>query len=391
MGSPAVRKGRTEASTSCWRGSSRASVRSVTARAATGSGTSKEAPPLVFGYSAPRMSESFVAAPAETLDAVTHGPDGPRYRWVDLYGEGLPVLLLEGPTLRASGETRRSASAIAGDAQPAGPPTSQVSVAHFTATGTHDRRTVRSRACEAHCALLPAQPSPQGTRRMDAGPKREAAASTARGEGGYASGMRGLLAELSAEALRHVPGSRIEQTARRGWRVAACRRTGRAACSSWPTRSASLPTSRSFTPSSSGATAIDRLLRNRPTPSGEEAVAAEALRRAQFRLLRVQMQDRRRYLPDARSSLGRNPARALRQHAAGLRGLPLARGSPPWTITATSSPATPLDDAALAVAAGLHPPRRPWPEKRLALRRGRVPPCGPAWRTGDPRLTASFT
>ena len=49
---------------------------------------------------------------------------------------------------------------------------------------------------------------------MGAGPKREAAATTARGEAMHASGMRGLLAELSAEALRYVPGSRIEQTAR---------------------------------------------------------------------------------------------------------------------------------------------------------------------------------
>ena len=99
---------------------------------------------------------------------------------------------------------------------------------------------------------------------MGAGPKREAAATTARGEAMHASGMRGLLAELSAEALRYVPGSRIEQTARQ-----------------WLARSG-LPEDDPrgllvmadaigfasdlalFTPSPSGATAIDRLLRNRP-------------------------------------------------------------------------------------------------------------------------------
>ena len=126
---------------------------------------------------------------------------------------------------------------------------------------------------------------------MGAGPKREAAATTARGEAMHASGMRGLLAELSAEALRYVPGSRIEQTARQ-----------------WLARSG-LPEDDPrgllvmadaigfasdlalFTPSPSGATAVDRLLRNRPVAGEDEAVAADALRRAQFRLLRVETQE----------------------------------------------------------------------------------------------------
>ncbi len=43
-----------------------------------------------------------------------------------------------------------------------------------------------------------------------------------------------------------------------------------------------------FTPSSSGATAFDRLARQRRGAGADESAALDALRRAQFRLLRVE-------------------------------------------------------------------------------------------------------
>ncbi len=109
-----------------------------------------------------------------------------------------------------------------------------------------------------------------------------------------------------------------------------------------------------FAPSPSGATAIDRLLRNRPVAGEDEAVAADALRRAQFRLLRVEAQE------------GEDTFR-VRDLASGeaLRvlddsmppdcvGLPLAARLAPMGDGrhVFAGPATPLDDAALEVAQG---------------------------------------
>ncbi|MES2936898.1 MAG: SpvB/TcaC N-terminal domain-containing protein [Pseudomonadota bacterium] len=62
-----------------------------------GQASSKQRPPLVFEYTRPQPGQAFLAAPATTLDHVQHGLDGPRYRLIDLYGEGLPGILVEQP------------------------------------------------------------------------------------------------------------------------------------------------------------------------------------------------------------------------------------------------------------------------------------------------------
>ena len=189
---------------------------------------------------------------------------------------------------------------------------------------------------------------------MGAGPKREAAATTARGEAMHASGMRGLLAELSAEALRYVPGSRIEQTARQWLARSALPEDDPRGLLAMADAIGFASDLALFTPSPSGATAVDRLLRNRPVAGEDEAVAADALRRAQFRLLRVEAQE------------GEDTFR-LRDLASGeaLRvlddsmppdcvGLPLAARLAPVGDGRHifAGPATPLDDAALEVAQG---------------------------------------
>jgi RHS repeat-associated protein len=55
----------------------------------------REHPPLDLAYSAPRLGNAFMPVPARAEEQVPHGIDGPRYRLVDLWGEGLPGLLIE--------------------------------------------------------------------------------------------------------------------------------------------------------------------------------------------------------------------------------------------------------------------------------------------------------
>jgi hypothetical protein len=189
---------------------------------------------------------------------------------------------------------------------------------------------------------------------MGAGTKRKTATAAATGGGEDARGMRDLIAALSLEALRFVPGNRIEQTARQ-----------------WLARS-DLPEDDPrgllvmadalglasdlalFTPSPSGATAVDRLLRNRPELSGEEAAAAEALRRAQFRLLRVEAQEgegRFRLRDLASDETLQVLDDSMPPDCAGLslavRLAPLGSGQHVF-----AGPATPLDDVGLEVAQG---------------------------------------
>ncbi|BDC46005.1 SpvB/TcaC N-terminal domain-containing protein [Paraburkholderia terrae] len=72
-------------------------VHSIGYRSDGGARSSKERPPLVFEYTTPRPGRAFLAAPAFSLDHIQHGLDGPRYRLIDLYGEGLPGILIEHP------------------------------------------------------------------------------------------------------------------------------------------------------------------------------------------------------------------------------------------------------------------------------------------------------
>jgi RHS repeat-associated protein len=55
----------------------------------------KSLPPLKLEYSAPSVSQSFTPAPELTGENAPRGLDGLGYRWLDLYGEGLPGILSE--------------------------------------------------------------------------------------------------------------------------------------------------------------------------------------------------------------------------------------------------------------------------------------------------------
>ncbi|HYZ30688.1 MAG TPA: DUF2786 domain-containing protein [Crenalkalicoccus sp.] len=126
---------------------------------------------------------------------------------------------------------------------------------------------------------------------MAATPKRRAGNATPSGEGGDASDIRHLIAELSLEALRFVPGDRVEQILRH-WLARGGAQEDERSGLDVVTDAVRLASDLAlFTPSPSGSTAIDRLLRNCTKPTPEEAAAAEALRRARFRLLRVEAQE----------------------------------------------------------------------------------------------------
>ena len=109
-----------------------------------------------------------------------------------------------------------------------------------------------------------------------------------------------------------------------------------------------------FTPSLSGTTAVDRLVRQRKPSNEEERAALESLRQASFRLLRICSIARDGVLPVEDLATGKTlsildgaiPVAATGQ-ALAARLCPL-----PCGIFATVGPLTPLDDAALEVAMG---------------------------------------
>ena len=55
----------------------------------------KSIPPLKFEYAAPTVEQSFQPAPEQTRVNFPYGLVDARYRWIDLYGEGLPGILTE--------------------------------------------------------------------------------------------------------------------------------------------------------------------------------------------------------------------------------------------------------------------------------------------------------
>lgn len=57
--------------------------------------SSKSLPPLRFTYSTPSVAQTFKSALAEELENVPSGLSDFNYRWIDLYGEGLPGILTE--------------------------------------------------------------------------------------------------------------------------------------------------------------------------------------------------------------------------------------------------------------------------------------------------------
>jgi Protein of unknown function (DUF2786) len=185
--------------------------------------------------------------------------------------------------------------------------------------------------------------------RTDARPR-----SAAPRPGADVDGLRDAMAGLLLEAARFVSPARIEELAR-GWLARA--EPGQAA----PGRDTMLVADALamamdlavFTPSASGATALDRLARARRPGRPDEAAALEALRRAQFRLLRVEtVGDGAVELRDLASGevlrvLDESiPAAAVEVALVG-RLAPLGDGRHVF-----AGGVTPLDDAGLGVALG---------------------------------------
>jgi hypothetical protein len=168
-------------------------------------------------------------------------------------------------------------------------------------------------------------------------------------------GLRDAMASLLLEAARFVSPARIEELAR-GWLARA--EPGQAD----PGRDLMLVADALamamdvavFTPSASGATAFDRLARARRPSQPDEAAALEALRRAQFRLLRVETVsgDGAVQLRDlASGEVLRILDESIPAAAAGValvgRLAPLGDGRHVF-----AGGVTPLDDAGLGVAMG---------------------------------------
>jgi RHS repeat-associated protein len=60
----------------------------------SGDGSSRDLPPLRFAYTAPAVDSGFLPAPVESTENAPAGLSG-GYRWIDLYGDGLPGILSE--------------------------------------------------------------------------------------------------------------------------------------------------------------------------------------------------------------------------------------------------------------------------------------------------------
>jgi hypothetical protein len=165
--------------------------------------------------------------------------------------------------------------------------------------------------------------------------------------------LRGIMADLRLAALPFVAQAKVEETARH-WLA-----DGRlaevdedvAAFAIGEALALALDVAL-FTPSASGTTAIDRLARQHRPADADERAALAALRRAAFRVLRVEGPDPRgghRLLDLATGERLRllDPA-----FPAGREGLALAARLAPVEDEAVvaAGPLTPLDDAALEVA-----------------------------------------
>ncbi len=165
--------------------------------------------------------------------------------------------------------------------------------------------------------------------------------------------LRDQIAVLLLEATSFVAPARIEATAR-GWLT----RTEHSADSDDEARLVADALGMAmdlalFTPSASGVTAFDRLARKRGGMGPDEAAALEVLRRAQFRLLRVDavaggVAQLRDLVTDERLQV---PDEIIGEAAVGValvgRLAPMGDGRHVF-----ASGVTPLDDAALAVIAG---------------------------------------
>lgn len=167
-----------------------------------------------------------------------------------------------------------------------------------------------------------------------------------------ASHLRGLISELSLAAAAFLPRSKVEETARHwlaGGRLG--QEDERAGAAVTDAMVLALDVGL-FTPSASGVTAIDRFARQHPPAGADERVALDLLRRAVFRVLRVEAAH-----PDGGWSLtDLATAQRLRliddDFPGGCEGMAIAARIAVLADDAvvTAGPVTPLDEAALDIA-----------------------------------------
>ncbi len=167
-----------------------------------------------------------------------------------------------------------------------------------------------------------------------------------------ASHLRGLISELSLAAVTFLPRGKVEETARH-WLVGGKLGEGDERADAAVTDAMVLAVDVGlFTPSASGATAIDRFARQHPPADADERAALDLVRRAVFRVLRVEAAH-----PYGGWSLtDLATAQRLRliddDFPGGCEGLAIAARIAVLADDAviTAGPVTPLDEAALAIA-----------------------------------------
>src|SRR5271166_139612 len=169
-----------------------------------------------------------------------------------------------------------------------------------------------------------------------------------------AEGLQELIVAFGLEAMNFVAQPKVEETVRQ-W-------VGRASLDPDDPNSDEVLAEAlvlalelaTFTPSLSGSTAVDRLVRQHKAAGRDELAALEALKQASFRLLRIKSLNRQglAFVEDlatgeALSMLDRDIPAIATGLALAARLCPLPSG-----VFISLGPLTPLDDAALNVALG---------------------------------------
>jgi hypothetical protein len=170
----------------------------------------------------------------------------------------------------------------------------------------------------------------------------------------YAERLQELIVEFRVEAMNFVAQPKVEETVRQ-W-------LGRANLYPDDPNSGDVIAEAlmfalelaTFTPSLSGSTAVDRLVRQHKSAGRDELAALEALKQASFRLLRIKSLDRDGLVLIEDLATGKALSMLDRDIPMIAAGLALvARLCPlPSGIFISLGPLTLLDDAALEVALG---------------------------------------
>ncbi|MGH6852910.1 MAG: hypothetical protein ACREDJ_06905, partial [Methylocella sp.] len=176
----------------------------------------------------------------------------------------------------------------------------------------------------------------------------------------HAGRLAELIAGFGVEAMEFTAKPKVEDTARQ-WLARANLDPDDPRSADAVAQALSLALElATFAPSLSGATAVDRLVRQRKAANAEERAALEALQQASFRLLRIRAPARDGVLPVEDLATGKTQSILDRDIPVAATGVALAaRLCPlPGGIFATVGPLTPLDAAALDVAMGFVRPGR---------------------------------